>query len=403
MKAGWQLKELQDICSFENGDRGENYPSKSVQTTSGIPFINAGHLTDSGIDFAAMSYIPVERFHLLGNGKIRRDDILFCLRGSLGKFASVGDLSEGAIASSLVIVRPKEGVLDRYLMAYFQSSLCSDMINLFKNGAAQPNLSAGSLKKFSIPVPTIPEQHQIVGILDKAFDGIAKARANTEKNLQNARDLFESHLQSAFAPCGGGWRVKPLGEMALFRNGINFSKSSKGDSLKILGVKDFKDNYWAPLDALETVTTDGTLPESDTLLQNDLVFVRSNGNPELIGRCLLIGEVNERTTHSGFTIRARLHTSEIAPKYLCHFLKSNSARRTMIDGGNGANIKSLNQGTLSNLVIPFPSASEQALIVGRIEELHEEIKRLTFVYQQKLVAIDQLKKSLLHQAFSGNL
>jgi type I restriction enzyme S subunit len=96
MKKRWQTKTLGELCSFENGDRGENYPSKSVQTTSGVPFINAGHLSESGIDFSDMNYIPRERFELLGNGKIRKDDILFCLRGSLGKFASVGDLRDCA-------------------------------------------------------------------------------------------------------------------------------------------------------------------------------------------------------------------------------------------------------------------------------------------------------------------
>lgn len=136
MKGGWTQKTLEEVCSFENGDRGENYPSRSVQTTSGIPFINAGHLTDAGIDFTNMNYIPRERFDILGNGKIRRGDILFCLRGSLGKFASVGDLSQGSIASSLVIVRPKDSVLNKFILAYFQSHICAEMINQFKNGAA---------------------------------------------------------------------------------------------------------------------------------------------------------------------------------------------------------------------------------------------------------------------------
>ena len=123
MKKGWQIKTLGDICSFENGDRGENYPSRSVQTTEGVPFINAGHLTDDGIDILSLNYIPRERFDLLGNGKIRSGDILFCLRGSLGKFASVGALSEGAIASSLVIVRPGDSVLNEF------SSLISRVIS----------------------------------------------------------------------------------------------------------------------------------------------------------------------------------------------------------------------------------------------------------------------------------
>jgi type I restriction enzyme S subunit len=159
---GWVDKPLGDICSFENGDRGTNYPSKSARTETGIPFINAGHLTDDGIDLETMDYIPRERFDLLSNGKIRKGDILFCLRGSLGKFASVGDLSEGAIASSLVIVRPNKTVLNDFLVAYFRSPLCAAMINRFKNGAAQPNLSAQSLRNFIAPVPPLAKQESVV-------------------------------------------------------------------------------------------------------------------------------------------------------------------------------------------------------------------------------------------------
>ncbi|MGO9815409.1 MAG: hypothetical protein ACLP53_32165, partial [Isosphaeraceae bacterium] len=84
-------------------------------------------------------------------------------------------------------------------------------------------------------------------------------------------------------------------------------------------MKDFQNNYWAPLDCLDTVTPEGTLPDSDTLKENDLLFVRSNGNMELIGRCLLVGPVAEKITHSGFTIRARLINRGVMPKYLCYF------------------------------------------------------------------------------------
>jgi type I restriction enzyme S subunit len=153
MRKGWEKKTLGEVCSFENGDRGENYPSKAVQTSSGVPFINAGHLAETGIDFSEMTYIPRERFNLLGNGKIRKNDILFCLRGSLGKFASVRTLNEGAIASSLVIVRTGGAILNDFLLAYLQSDLSAEMIRKFKNGTAQPNLSAASLKKFQIPLP----------------------------------------------------------------------------------------------------------------------------------------------------------------------------------------------------------------------------------------------------------
>lgn len=257
---------------------------------------------------------------------------------------------------------------------------------------------------FAIPLPPLPEQQRIVAILDETCAGIATARAAAEHNRQSARALFESQLQAVFSQRGEGWTEKHLGEFAVFRNGINFNKSSKGDAIKILGVRDFQNHYWAPLDELELIVPDGVVPEADTLRANDLVFVRSNGNLELIGRCVLVGEVDERITHSGFTIKARLQTTEVLPTYLCHFLKSDTARRAMVDGGNGANIKSLNQGALANLIIPFPLRTEkQADIVRQIEAFHEKAQRLAAIYQRKLEALNELKQSLLHRAFNGDL
>ena len=267
----------------------------------------------------------------------------------------------------------------------------------------KPGINRNEVYSQVAQIPPLPEQQRIVGILDEAFDGIATAKANAEKNLQNARALFESHLQSVFSQRGEGWVERRLGDMATFRNGINFTKSSRGDSVKIVGVKDFQNNFWAPLDNLQSVVTDGKLPDSDMLKESDLLFVRSNGNMQLIGRCLLVGAVAEKITHSGFTIRTRLNGSGLSPKYLSHFLKSNNARREMIDSGIGTNIKSLNQVTLSALVIPFPSPAEQACVVDQLEALNVETQHLESTYLRKLAALDELKKSLLHQAFTGNL
>jgi len=109
-----------------------------------------------------MDYISKERFDLLRSGKIKKGDILFCLRGSLGKFAKVENISEGAIASSLVIIRPKELMMTDFLMAYLSTAYFNDMILDSKNGVAQPNLGASSVKNFDIPLPSVEIQKQIL-------------------------------------------------------------------------------------------------------------------------------------------------------------------------------------------------------------------------------------------------
>ena len=198
LAASFSSVRLGAVCAFENGDRGKNYPGKQHRVAHGVPFINAGHLSEEGIDFGSMDYISPDRFALLGNGKIRPDDILFCLRGSLGKFASVGDLAVGAIASSLVILRPDKTLAHDYLAAYLSSRQCADMIERFKGGAAQPNLGATDLKKFEIPLPPLPVQLEAASRLDelqlqtRSLAGIYSAK------LAALDDLKKSLLHQAF-------------------------------------------------------------------------------------------------------------------------------------------------------------------------------------------------------------
>ena len=162
----WQLSTVGEHCVFENGDRGTNYPAPGSFVPSGIPFINAGHIADGQIETRHLNFITRDSFNRLGSGKVKVGDILFCLRGSLGKFGVVGeDFGEGAIASSLVIVRPRTSdVLREYLGCYFSSALCARMIETWSSGAAQPNLGAQDLARFSIPLPpTKIEQRAIAG------------------------------------------------------------------------------------------------------------------------------------------------------------------------------------------------------------------------------------------------
>lgn len=403
MNSVWQTKTLGDLCSFENGDRGENYPSKSVQTTSGVPFINAGHLAETGIDFSDMNYIPRERFNLLGNGKIRKDDILFCLRGSLGKFASVGDLSEGAIASSLVIIRPNSAILDEFVLAYLQSDLCAEMIRAFKNGAAQPNLAAASLKKFVIPVPPLPEQHRIVTILADAFDSIATAKANAEKNFKNARALFENHLQSVFTQRGEGWVERTLGDIAQVKGGKRVPKGYKllteQTNFPYLRVTDFNDSG-----SIDTSNLRYVSPEVHREIRNYVIY-STDLYISIAGTTGKTGIIPKELDGANLTENAcRLVLKPgISNRFVYYFtLTADFIEQTGLNTRTAAQPK-LALSRLSTTRLGIPSLLEQESLVDRFDILRAETQRLESICQQKLATLDALKKSLLHQVFSGEL
>lgn len=209
----WPVVSFGDVAQFINGDRGKNYPSKGSFVDEGIPFINAGNLSLVHTIYAdALNYITEDKFNSLNSGKIEKGDILFCLRGSLGKFALVDSDMKGAIASSLVIIRVNEKIHIDYLKHYLGSFLCEREIQLYENGAAQPNLSATDLKIFQIPLPPLEEQRRIAAILDKA-DAIRQKR-------KQAIDLADEFLRSVFLDMFGdpvtnpkGWGVRKLQDL----------------------------------------------------------------------------------------------------------------------------------------------------------------------------------------------
>lgn len=195
----WIEKTLGDVCKFENGDRGKNYPSRSQFVESGFAFINAGHIDDGTVDFSKMNYITEENYDLLSRGKVKQGDILFCLRGSLGKFAVIEDDAQGAIASSLVIVRPHNDLSVSFLLHYLRSGLCKSMIEKYAGGAAQPNLGAKDLAKFSISVPPTAQQLHTSDKLDSLMVAVENLESMYSDKLAALDELKKSILQKAFS------------------------------------------------------------------------------------------------------------------------------------------------------------------------------------------------------------
>lgn len=195
---GWEWRELKQLCTFENGDRGKNYPSRAHFVDEGIPVINAGALNGWNIVEKELNFITKERFDLIGSGKIKLGDLLFCLRGSIGKSALNNKLTHGAIASSLVIVRVMEALDSNYLLFYFNSPLSRFFINHYNNGAAQPNLSARSLMSFKIPVFRLEEQQQITQKLTTLQTKTQASKAALNAKLTQLEQLKASLLDAAF-------------------------------------------------------------------------------------------------------------------------------------------------------------------------------------------------------------
>jgi len=376
---GWELKTIGDVCVSASSNVSQN---KLADDEGDYPIFGASGLIKK------VSFYHQDKPYL----SIVKDG------SGVGRVTKMDAFT--SVIGTLQYILPKENIdLD-----YLNYSLMSVDFKKYVAGAAIPHIYFKDYKNEPFLWMPLPEQQRIVSILDESFTAIAKAKANAEHNLLNANELFENAAQAIFTQKGIDWEEKLLGEFATFRNGINYTKGSKGEKIKIVGVKDFQDSYWVPDNDLVEVSLDGKINETDLLKEGDILAVRSNGNPQLIGRTLLAGKINEKSSHSGFTIRIRLNSKIVNPNYLCHFLKIQQTRKTLVESGNGVGIRSLNQGSLSSLKIPFPkSLKEQEMIIDKVDSIAEQSQKLKDIYQRKINDLEELKKSILQKAFAGEL
>jgi len=403
MKNGWQTKQLSELYKIGSSKR----VLQSQWKTEGVPFYRGREVTRLAADGFVDNELFISENHFAELSKEygvpKAGDIVITAIGTIGNSHVVrsADRFYFKDASVLWMKRTAE-VRSEFVNLWMKSPDFFDQLDR-GNGATVDTLTIQKLQSVKIPVPPLAEQQRIVGLLDEAFAGLATAKANAEKNLQNARALFESHLQSVFTQRGLGWEQKRLADLADFKNGLNFTRQSSGQTLRMVGVGDFQEHSVVPIETLQSVTIDGKLSDDYLIRRDDILTVRSNGSKDLVGRCMLVPEVDGTTSFSGFIIRIRFDTHALSPRFLLHFMKSSATRERLTRDGGGANISNINQAKLSELPVALPSFKQQEEIAARLDDLREETQRLARLYERKLAALDALKKSLLHQAFTGAL
>ncbi len=397
MKKDWEIKKLGDICDLLNG-----YAFKSSQyVEKGIRVIRITNVQNGYIVDDEPKFYPNDKENLLKDYMLSAGDLLISLTGNCGR---VGILTEDFLPAALnqrvSCLRIKDNsVLKSFLFHLLNNKAFENKCMDEATGAAQKNMSTEWLKKQEFSIPPLEEQKRIVKILDEKFAQLESLKAASQTNLQNVKDLFQSQLTKAFS--NTTWEKKRLGDCGTFKNGMNFAATDSGYTIRSLGVGDFKDRY--SIDDTETLSEISlkAAPSEDYLLHDgDIVFVRSNGNKELVGRCLLVYPKNVPTTYSGFCIRFRKDFDLLDADFLLHFMKAESSRK-ILNGKEGANISNLNQKILGDFEVPLPLLPEQKLIVKELDALSEKVRQLQEIYTKQIANCDELKQALLQKAFEG--
>ncbi|EPJ4086728.1 restriction endonuclease subunit S [Klebsiella pneumoniae] len=368
----WRYLKIADFCSTGSG--GTPSKSKPEYYEGGdIPWIKSGDLKDSTI-YDANEYITAAGLENSSAKIVEKDSILIAMYGAtVGRLAILG--INAATNQAICNIRPDTTIADMKYLYYFLRSKFSYFVENAVGGA-QPNISQGLIKSLEVPLPSLIEQKRIADILDKAAD----IRQKREQAVKLADDFLRATFLEMFGdPVANPkrWDVASLLEYGSFKNGMNFTKGESGSVLKCLGVGNFKSLATITcMDNIDEIELN-TLPSDDYLLKDgDIVFVRSNGNKALVGRCLTIYPNKEKVTFSGFCIRYRIEKSAITAEYLNFLFRTPSMKRQMLSGGQGANIQNISQGTLSALRIPVPPLEKQQTFSKIVSFYSELMKKL---------------------------
>lgn len=376
MKAGWEVKTLGEICKFVRGPFGGSL-KKDIFVQDGYAVYEQQHAIYN--QFNEIRYfIEQKKFEEMSRFELRANDLIMSCSGTMGKVAIVpAGIKQGIINQALLKLSPSNLLLPKFLKYWMESDSFQDGLKEQSGGAAIQNVaSVAILKEIKITLPVLTEQQRIVSILDQAFEGIAKARANAEQNLQNARALFESHLQSVFTQRGEGWVEKIFDEVLEIKNGRDQKPVEKaGGKYPIYGsagnVMGWTDAY--------------ICDEQTTII----------GRKGTINRPIFI-ETKFWNVDTAFGLAAK---PNLNPKFLYYFCLSYDFSLH----NRGTTIPSLVKTDLLNIKISVPSLAEQERFVEKFLDLHKETQRLETLYQRKITCLDELKKSLLQQAFAGEL
>lgn len=327
--------------------------------------------------------------------QIKKGDILFA---SIGRFGDTyiieeeptgWDINESVFAFTV----DEKLIRQKYFHYLFKHKETIRQLTKNSSGSTFKSIKMSQLKKMRFDLPDLNSQDIIVSLLDCVTNIISIY----EQELLFLDELVKARFVEMFGDPflnEKGWITKPLIDMGNCKNGMNFHYNENGCEVKCLGVGDFKDlSIINNIESLQTVSLNEMPSEEYMLRDNDIVFVRSNGNKALVGRSIVIYPGDVPTTFSGFCIRYRKYDDSIMVPYLLHVLKTDSFRNKMV--GRGANIQNLNQQILASLIIPVPPLELQNQFASFVQEIDKSRSRI----QKSLEASQELFDSLMQEYF----
>jgi len=368
---------------------------------NGVPFLSAKNVKNGEVVWEGFKFITQEMHEsLTKKNKPIRGDILYTRVGSFGEAAIVETDDEFSVFVSLTLIKPKHSILNnKFLKYYLNSSEVKARAANSLSGSGVGNLNVGTVRKFPVPFPSLPEQKRIVAILDEAFAGIDQAIAHTEQNIQNARELFESTLNNIFTQKGEGWITEPLNQNVHFIDYRGKTPPKVEEGIRLITAKNVKMGYVQnhPEEFIDETVYDDWMTRGFPA-EGDILFTTEAP----------LGNVAQLGTYSRVIIGQRLITMQpkeglIDKRFLKYRIMSPHTQGEIHSKATGATVLGIKSKLLKLIPISYPSIDEQIHIADLLDEATHNRGKLEALYTQKLTALKELKQSLLQKAFAGEL
>jgi type I restriction enzyme S subunit len=403
MREGWEVKKLGQVSNVQ---RGLTYGRNDTVDISENIVLRATNikLESNSLDFNDLKYLT-DDFEIKDIYKLKVGSLLICFssgsKNHLGKVAIVEEPYAAAFGGFIGQITPNEIVIPRYLFYNLISDNYRKYISELTDGMNINNLKSGDLKQFPIPIPPLQEQKQIVALLDKAFTAIDQAKANIEKNIVNAKELFDSSLESLYEGVVKYEDTSTLNDICelivdcehktaptqdIGHPSIRTPNIGKGELIleKVRRVSEETYNLW----------TRRAIPES-----GDLIMAREAP----AGNVAIIPD-NEQVCLGQRTLLIRPKKDRISPLFLTYYLLTSSVQKLLLSNSTGATVQHVNMKDIRNLKIgKFPSLSIQREIENKLQSLKDKTYNLGDIYKKRKMNLEELKKSILQKAFSGEL
>jgi len=400
----WETKPLGEICEMIK--RGSQ--PKYTESADGEIVLNQKCIRDHKINLSVVrkhdtskKTINKERYIQLGDGLINSTGT-----GTLGRVAQVRELNFSAFVDThITIVRPNKNLFFLDFFGWMLIHIEKEIEGLGEGASGQTELSRKIIERINVSFPSSKDQQkQIVAILDKAFAAIDTAKANAEQNLQNAKALFESYLQNVFSTKGDDWEEKQIKNLT--------ELVTKGSSPKWQGVNYVDEGGIFFLTSKNVgegellLNNKKYLEEKFNEIQKTSILKKGDVLTNIVGASIgrtAIFNLNEITNINQAVCLMRCNSEKVYNYYLMYLLNSPFFKNILHDNEVDNARANLSLTFFKNLAIPLPKLSEQKEIVKNIKSFSTETKKLEVIYKQKIADLEEMKKSVLQKAFSGQL